>query len=198
MQQDEATRLLNRAAEGELAAAAELLPLVYDELRRLAAACFRGERDDHTLEPTALVHEAFLRLVDGSSVGWRSRNQFFAVAAKAMRNILVDHARSRDRLKRGGDWRRASLESAARILAAEDPQPRFEPWELVRLHEALEALAEVDERKASLVELRYFAGLGLEEAAEALGIARSTASEDWRMARAWLHRELKRSGVDGP
>lgn len=194
---EEATRLLNRAAEGELAAAADLLPLVYDELRAIASAWFRAERTDHTLEPTALVHEAYLRLVDHSNVAWRSRNQFFAVAAKVMRNILVDHARGRDRLKRGGDWRRVTLEAVERSIADDRPGDG-EPIDLVRLDQALQRLGACDERKARLVELRFFAGFGLDDAAEVLGIARSTASEDWRMARAWLHRELKRSGVDEP
>lgn len=194
MKQETATRLLNRAADGQGAAAAELLPLVYDELRSIAEGCFRDERNDHTLQPTALVHEAYLRLFDQSSIEWRGRNQFFAVAAKVMRNVLVDHARGRNRLKRGGGWEEIALDAVERSVA-DVTRGGHDSDELVRLSEALDRLAAHDQRKARLVELRFFAGLTVDEAADVLEIARSTASDEWRMARAWLHREL-RKGVD--
>lgn len=188
VKQRQATRLLNLASGGEVGAAADLLPLVYDELHALAEAFFRNERDDHTLQPTALVHEAYLRLIDQQSIEWRSRNQFFVVAAKAMRNILVDHARGRGRLKRGGGWQERTLAAVEHTLACEGSNDTID---MLVLDEALQRLATLDERKARLVELRFFAGLNEGDAAELLGIARSTAAEDWRMARAWLHKELR-------
>lgn len=196
VKQQEATRLLNRASDGEIAAAADLLPLVYDELHALAEAYFRNERDDHTLQPTALVHEAYLRLVDQTSIEWKSRNQFFVIAARAMRNILVDHARSKGRLKRGGalgrdgHWQEVTMHALEQSLGAASPSETGE-IDMERLSAALEELAAMDERKARLVELRFFAGLSEADAADVLGISRSTASEHWRMARAWLHRALK-------
>ena len=189
VKQQHATRLLNRASQGEIAAAADLLPLVYTELHALAESFFRNERADHTLQPTALVHEAYLRLVDQSSIEWKSRNQFFVVAAKAMRNILIDHARGRNRLKRGGGWQDRTIEAVEHTLS-DGPDQAFD---ILALEEALERLEALDERMARLVELRFFAGLGEAEAAELLGIARSTASDDWRYARAWLHKQLRGS-----
>lgn len=202
VKQKEATSLLNRASDGEIAAAADLLPMVYDELRALAQSFFRNERDSHTLQPTALVHEAYMRLVDQSSIEWRSRNQFFFIAAKAMRNILVDHARGKRRLKRGGPggagedpsgagrrcWQEVTLDT---VLQSANHDGGDGLFDMLALHQALENLARLDERKARLVELRFFAGLSENDAAEVLGMARSTASEEWRMARAWLHRALK-------
>jgi RNA polymerase sigma factor (TIGR02999 family) len=201
VKQKEATSLLNRASDGEIAAAADLLPLVYDELRALAQSFFHNERDSHTLQPTALVHEAYMRLVDQSSIEWRSRNQFFVIAAKAMRNILVDHARGKRRIKRGGPgvagestdspqrcWQEVTLDT---VLHSINHNSADEPLDMLALHEALDQLARLDERKARLVELRFFAGLNENDAAEVLSMARSTASEEWRMARAWLHRALK-------
>lgn len=182
---DQVTRLLNAAAEGNGSAANDLVPLVYDALRALAADLFLDERRQHTLEPTALVHEAYVRLVRQEGVDWQSRAQFYVIAAKAMRHILVDHARGRDRKKRGGGWGRVTLDGV------HAPSPDDDSLDMVDLHEALDALAKLDERKARLVELRFFAGLKAEDAAELLGIARSTAAEEWRMARAWLHRQLK-------
>jgi len=194
VKQQEATRLLNRAADGEIVAAADLLPLVYDELCSLAESFFRNERRDHTLQPTALVHEAYARLVDQTAIEFKTRNQFFVLAAKAMRNILVDHARARNRLKRGGGghWQEVTISQIERSMADQnetDDTPSGADIE--RVHEALARLHAFDERKAQLVELRFFAGLTIEAAADILGIARSTATEDWRMARAWLHRELR-------
>lgn len=185
MRQRNATHLLNRACGGEVAAAAELLPLVYEELRALAESYFRRERPDHTLQPTALVHEAYSRLVDQSSIEWRSRHQFFALASRAMRNILVDHARSRDRAKRGGGRRQVQMADAA------EPTGELDQLDVLALEEAMTKLAALDERKATLVELRYFGGLTLDDAAAVLGVSRATASEEWRLARALLHRELR-------
>ncbi|MCI0363824.1 MAG: ECF-type sigma factor [Phycisphaerales bacterium] len=193
--QQDATRLLRRASEGEIAAAADLLPLVYDQLHSLAEAYFRNERLSHTLQPTALVHEAYLRLVDQTAIEWKSRNQFFVVAAKAMRNILVDHARTRNRAKRGGArgahgaWQEITIQAVEQTLADRDSLTAG--MDMIRVDEVLAKLARFDERKAALVELRFFAGLTSEDAADVLGISRTTASEEWRMARAWLHRELK-------
>jgi RNA polymerase sigma-70 factor (ECF subfamily) len=187
MKQRNATELLNRACGGEMAAAAELLPLVYDELRALAESYFRHERRDHTLQPTALVHEAYSRLVDQSSIEWRSQHQFFALASRAMRNILVDHARTRDRAKRGGGVQTLSLEEVA------SKSNDVAPIDILALEDAISNLAQLDPRKASLVELRYFGGLTLEDAAAVLGVSRATASEEWRLARALLHRALRES-----
>lgn len=198
VKQQEATRLLNRASDGEIAAAADLLPMVYDELRSLAEHFFRNERDSHTLQPTALVHEAYMRLVDQSSIEWKSRNQFYVVAAKAMRNILVDHARTKGRLKRGGPrrWQQITMDAVEATMSLDGAEN--DDLDLERLNSALEELAALDDRKARLVELRFFAGLSEKDAAEVLDIARSTASEHWRMARAWLHRAMKRDTGDSP
>jgi RNA polymerase sigma factor (TIGR02999 family) len=178
------TRLLNQASEGDAHAAASLLPLVYDQLRALARQRMRQERAGLTLEATALVHEAYVRLVDRTELReWNGRSHFFAAAAEAMRKILVDGARRRGRLKRGGDRQRLDLDEAKLTVA--DP-----PDELLALDEALNKLAEKHPEKAKLVKLRYFAGMKNEEAAEALGIAASTADRYWAFARAWLHREI--------
>ncbi len=179
------TRLLREAADGGASAATELLPLVYDELRSLAAGYFLDERSNHTLQPTALVHEAYMRLVQQPSIQWESRRQFFFLASRAMRNILVDHARGKKRVKRGGDRGRVDFSHAADVVAGQE-QPN-----LVAIDEALQQLAALDARKAQLVELRFFGGLSADDAAEVLGIARSTAAEEWRMARAWLALKLK-------
>lgn len=179
------TRLLESIASGDRSAADQLLPLVYDELHALAEAVFRRERADHTLQPTALVNEAYMKLVGQSSLKFDGRKQFLALASKAMRNILVDHARGRNRQKRGGDQQRVALTA----VGAEASEPSV--IDMVALDDALQRLAELDPRKSKLVELRFFGGLTSDEAAEVLGIARSTAADDWRMARAWLHRELR-------
>jgi len=183
--QQTVTVLLNSAAAGERLAASELLPIVYDELRALATQYFRDQKPGNTLQPTALIHEAYVKLVD-QSIEWQSRRQFFAVASTAMRSILVDHARQKNSLKRGGgDRKRVPLEKADQTPVTLD-----EPT-ILDIDEAMSRLADLDARKAKLVELRFFAGLTSEEAAEALGIARSTAAEDWRIARAWLYHELQ-------
>jgi RNA polymerase sigma factor (TIGR02999 family) len=181
----EVSRLLSAAAQGDPQAANQLLPLVYDELRRLAAARLAGERPGHTLQATALVHEAYLRLVGaGGEPAWEDRRHFFAAAAEAMRHILIDHARRRQRVKRGGGQRRVALE------AVECPAPaRGE--DLLALDEALDGLAREAPRKAELVKLRFFAGLSVEEAADCLGISRATADRDWAYARAWLYDRVR-------
>ena len=200
-QQHTITQLLNQAAahrakeDGSKGSAAnELLAIVYDELRALASGFFRDQKSGNTLQPTALVHEAYLKLVD-QSIEWSSRNQFFVVAAKAMRSILVDHARSKNALKRGGP------EVTREPLSDETPagQSRYgsnvalDDNTVLAIDEAMSRLAQLDERKAKLVELRFFGGLTSEQAADALGIARSTAAEEWRVARAWLYNELRDS-----
>ena len=178
------TRLLGEAGTGDRDAAARLLPLVYDELRALAARKMRQEQAGHTLQATALVHEAYVRLVGDQGGGaeaarWDGRWHFFAAAAEAMRRILVDRARRRDRVKRGGGRRRLSLDQME--LTVDEP-----PDDLLALDEALEALATEHPEKAQLVKLRYFAGLTTEQAAEALGVSVRTAGRDWAYARAWL------------
>jgi RNA polymerase sigma factor (TIGR02999 family) len=186
-QSDEMTRLLREWSAGNRSAFDELMPLVYRELHRQAARYLRDERRGHTLQTTALIHDAYVRLVDQSGIQWQSRTQFFAVAAQVMRHILVDHARARRRDKRGGDAVKVPLEEAV-ILTVEEQH-----IDLIALNDALDRLANIDEQQVRLVELRYFSGLSLEEAAEALKISRATAARDWNVARAWLYRELTRS-----
>jgi RNA polymerase sigma factor (TIGR02999 family) len=163
----------------------KLLPIVYQELRRLAQHYLRQERPDHTLQATALVHEAYLKLIDTKIVRWENRAHFFAVTAQVMRHILVDLARQRRAQKRGGG-RKLALDEA---LGVPD---ETEAVNLVALDEALDRLAAVDARQSRIIELRYFGGLSMEETAEVLGISTSTVKREWRMARAWLHREIRR------
>ena len=187
---NEVTRILSAIERGDGQAAAQLLPLVYDELRKLAARKLAQEKPGQTLQATALVHEAYLRLVGGrTEVRWDSRGHFFAAAAEAMRRILVENARRKGRQKRGGALARVDLDEAE--LAC-----RIPPDDLLALDEALARLAAEDPVKARLVELRFFAGLSLEEAAKALGISSATAKRYWRYARAWLHRAV--AGGDEP
>ena len=182
------TRLADAAAAGDRQAAADLLPLVYAELRRLAAARLAGEKAGHTLEPTALVHEAYLRLVGPANAGrWDGRGHFFAAAAEAMRRILVEKARHRKRLRHGGDRRREPLDENEPALAA-----AVDPVDLLALDEALARLEAASPRRAQLVKLRYFAGLTLPAAAELIGVSRSTAEADWTYAKAWLKREMEK------
>jgi RNA polymerase sigma factor (TIGR02999 family) len=181
------TQLLDAAAAGDQKAAADLLPLVYDELRKLAAARMAAEAAGHTLQPTALVHEAYLRLVGGRQPqDWNGRGHFLAAAAEAMRRILVEAARRKGRTKRGGDRRRIDLDAA-------EPAAGPEPDEVLRIDEAISQLADHDPVAANLVSLRYFAGLTVEEAAAAAGIPRSTAYEHWTYAKAWIHRAVRGS-----
>jgi RNA polymerase sigma factor (TIGR02999 family) len=179
------TRVLEAVRRGEPRAADQLLPLVYDELRRLAAARLAQEAPGQTLQPTALVHEAYLRLVEPDpSHPWDGRAHFFGAAAEAMRRILIDRARDRKRLKRGGDCNRQRLDLEGVI--ADDASPD----DLIDLDEALGRLALIDARGAELVKLRLYAGLTLDEAAAAMGVVRRTAERDWAFARAWLFRQL--------
>src|SRR5262245_8530249 len=181
----EMTRLIDAAAGGDRQASAELLPLVYAELRKLAAARLAAEPAGHTLQPTALVHEAYLRLVDADrGQQWNGRGHFFAAAAEAMRRILIDRARDRKRLKRGGGLVRQALDLEA-ILHDEAPAD-----DLIDLDAALAWLAGTDAQAALLVKLRLFAGLTVEEAAAALGVSRRTAERDWTFARTWLYAQL--------
>ena len=185
------TSLLNEAGAGDPRASADLLPLVYEQLRALAARKMRQERPDQTLQATALVHEAYLRVVDGAKVQpWENRWHFFAAAAEAMRRILLDNARSRGRLKRGGGMQRVDLDSVE--LTFQDPPDR-----LIALDEALTRLAERHPERARLVTLRYFGGLTHEEAAQAMGVSVSTADRHWAFARAWLYRRMA-SDESGP
>ena len=177
------TQLLDAAVAGDSKAAAELLPLVYDELRQLAAARMAAEVPGHTLNPTALVHEAYIRLVGNADIKWDGRSHFFAAAAEAMRRILVDHARRRKSLKRGGEFER-------QILADEVAIDLGDVDALLDLDAALSKLATEDSEMAKLVELRYFAGLSVEETASALGVSPRTVKRNWAYARAWLGREL--------
>jgi RNA polymerase sigma factor (TIGR02999 family) len=176
---------------GAAASAEELLPQVYDELRRLAAAYMRQERPAHTLQPTALVHEAYLKLVDQRRVSWRGRTHFLAVGAKAMRRLLIDHARGRARSKRGGGLQRVTLNEAVSPDASRD----LEPEQLLSLHRAIEKLAELDPRQARIVELRSFGGMTMAEVAVVLGVSKRTVEEHWKHARAWLRSELATGGT---
>jgi RNA polymerase sigma factor (TIGR02999 family) len=179
----EVTRILTAIEQGDARAADELLPLVYQELRQLAAQRMKQEKPGQTLQATALVHEAYLRLVGAEDQNWDGRTHFFAAAAEAMRRILIDNARRKKSLKHGGDRRRIDLEDAD--LAIEAPSDN-----LIALDEALTKLAEKAPAVAELVKLRYFAGLTVEQAAEIQGISRRTAGSHWAWARAWLHREI--------
>lgn len=178
------TQLLHKIESGEAAAAESLLPLVYDELRKLAAQRMAGQAPGHTLQPTALVHEAWIRLTGNPDAQWNDRTHFFRAAAEAMRRILIDSARSKAQQKRDGGQR---VELADLELATSAT-----PETLMVVHEALERFSAVDEAKAELVKLRFFAGLTLEEAAGALEISEATAKRAWAFARAWLFREIKR------
>jgi RNA polymerase sigma factor (TIGR02999 family) len=170
--------------------AEDLFPVVYDELRRLAASYLSGERSGHTLQPTALVHEAYLRLA-GESAEWNSRTHVFAVGARVMRRLLIDHARGRGRDKRGGDWQRVTLDPQVSPVGTD-----LDGDSLIALDGALERLAALDQREARIVEMRFFSGLTIEEIAAELGVSKRTVEADWTHARAWLRREL--SSVASP
>jgi len=161
----------------------KLMPAIYDELRRQAARYLRREQPGHTLQTTALIHEAYVRLVDQRNVQWQNRAHFFGIAAQMMRRILVDHARRRKRAKRGGSDIKISLDDAAVAVQGQD-------LDVVAVDEALTRLAKIDEQQSRVVELRFFSGLTVEETAEVIGISPATVKRDWSMAKAWLHREL--------
>ena len=183
MAERDITSMLNDAGPGNAAARDALLEAVYDEIRALAEGKLRQERAGHTLQPTALVHEAYLKLVDQTRVNWQGRTHFLAVAAQAMRRILIDHARRREREKRGGSWRRVTLYDAFALRTDHD-------LDVVALHEALEKMARLDARQAKVVELRLFGGLTAEETARMLDVSTRTVDRDWKMGQAWLRREL--------
>lgn len=187
----EITALLGDWRQGDRWALGRLMPLVYGELKRLAGGHLRGERTDHTLEPTALVHETYLRMVDKDRPRWRDRRHFYAVASKLMRRILVDHARARAAAKRGGGVQNLPLDEAA----VPAPEPAAD---LLALDEALSALARFDRRKSAIVELRYFGGLSVRETAELLGLSAPTIILETRTARAWLLREIRRERPSAP
>jgi RNA polymerase sigma factor (TIGR02999 family) len=180
----EFTRVLEQVQQGKEEAADELLPLVYEELRKLAAHKMAGEAPGQTLQPTALVHEAWLRLTGAESRTWDSRGHFFAAAAEAMRRILIERARAKSRLRRGGGGERVPLEHVT--LASDDP-----PETVLAINEALERLAARDPFKAEVVKMRYFVGLSQDEIAQALGVSVPTIRRHWAIARAWLYAELK-------
>jgi RNA polymerase sigma factor (TIGR02999 family) len=188
MAQDSVTQLLLNWGNGDRAALDALAPMVYDELRRLAHAYLRRERPDHTLQGTALVNEAYLRLVDQRNVHWQNRAHFFGVAAQMIRRILVDHARGHQAAKRGAGAAKLSLDDALAVSGT------GQDVNLVNLDEALKTLHDLDERQARIVELRYFTGLSIEETAEVVGISPATVKREWTSARAWLFRELSRGG----
>ncbi len=179
----EVTRIVNDMVAGDRAVAERLFCLIYDSLHDLAARYLKGERPGHTLSPTALVHEAYVKLVDQSRVNWRGRTHFFAVGAQAMRRILVDHARHKHRIKRGGGRARIQLDDQIALSPRRDE-------DVLALDEALAKLAQVDPRQATVVELRFFGGLNVAEVADVLGVSKRTVEGEWTMARAWLRREL--------
>jgi len=177
------TALLKRWRQGDSAALEKLVPLVYSELRRIAARQLRRERPNHTLQPTALVHEVYLKLVDQHRIEWQNRAQFFGIAAQLIRRILVDHVRNRRTAKRGGGTLTVALDDAV-------SEPARENIDLVKLDDALLSLAAKDEQQSRVVELRFFGGLSIEETAEVLRISPSTVKRDWAAAKAWLYRDM--------
>jgi RNA polymerase sigma factor (TIGR02999 family) len=182
----EVTHLLQSWSSGNRAAMADLLPLVYDELRRLAASYMRFEAPGHTLQATALVHEAYMKLIQQREVSWKSRAHFFGIAAQMIRRILVDHIRATRAQKRGSGFAALSLDEALGVSEQKN-------WEILALDDALKTLAKVDPQQARIVELRFFAGLSIEETATVVGVSPATVKRDWVSARAWLHRELSRT-----
>lgn len=184
--QKDVTVLLKAVGTGDENAPGELLEVVYDDLRRLAAAYMQNERGDHTLQPTALVHEAFIRLVDWKNVSWQNRAHFFAVAAEVMRKILIDHARRRSAQKRGSSATRIEVSEAV-SFSAKDKE-----LDLLDLDEAFGLLEKLDPRQAKIVELRFFGGLSIEETAYVMNISETTVKREWTFAKAWFQRELKR------
>src|SRR5215831_1525157 len=183
------THLLKAWGNGEQKALDQLIPLVYTELHRLAHRYMDRERNAHTLQPTALVHEAYERLIDLQDVSWQNRAHFFAVSAQLMRRILVDYARSRRYSKRGGQWRQIPLNEAVAVF-------RDRRTDIVALDDALRALADIDSRKSRVVEMRFFGGLTIKEVAEVLNVSQETVLRDWRLARVWLLRELSQGQAE--
>ncbi|MEE9393290.1 MAG: sigma-70 family RNA polymerase sigma factor [Planctomycetota bacterium] len=181
---DTVIQLLARARAGDAEASSELLPVIYDELRSLAGGIFRSQNPGHTLQPTVLVHDAFVRLVD-SDVELNGARHFYALAAKAMRQILTDHARKKQAQKRGGEWDKVTISDQSALGTSDEV-------DILVLEEALEDLAKLNPRHAQLVELRFFGGLTIDEAAEELGVSRQTAVNDWTVARSWLKKEMCR------
>lgn len=181
------TQILLKCTDGDQNALEALFPIVYRELRRLAGGMMKSEKSNHTLQPTALVHEAYFRLVDQSRIEWKNRAQFFGVAAQMMRRVLVDHARARSAEKRGSGGAKIEFDEALHTPDSVD---------LVEVDRALIALAAIDERQAKVVELRYFGGLSVEETAEVMETSPATVKRDWALAKAWLFRELSGSGSD--
>ena len=182
----EISRILQEWSEGGAEVSERLMPLIYDELRRQASRYMRRERIGHTLQTTALIHEAYLKLVDRSDVNWQSRAHFFGAAAQAMKRILVDHAKSRRREKRGGAAEDLPLDEARFVVS------RGKSVDLIALDEALTRFAEFDPQQAKIVELKYFAGMQIDEIAEALQISPATVKREWNSAKAWLHNEITR------
>ena len=182
-QRDANTRLLRRAAAQDQLATDELIELLYDDLRSIAVVKLSNESDGHTLDPTALVHEAFLRLIDQQHVQWQGRTHFLAIGAQAMRRILVDHARGKRRAKRGGKWRRLALPSELTISKRNE-------HDVLAVNDALHELAKMDARQALIVELRFFGGMTSQEVAAYMGVSKPTVDRQWRVARAWLRRKL--------
>ena len=183
----EVTRLLGAWSDGDRQALNDLMPLVYAELHRIARRAWSGQRPGDTLQPTILIHEAYIKLIEQENPAFQDRNHFFAVASTAMRHILVNHAKANLAAKRGGGGVNLSLDDA-------EPLVQREAAEVIALHEALEALHAIDPRKSRIVELRYFGGLSIEDTAKVLCISTITVNRDWRLARAWLSREMKRQG----
>jgi RNA polymerase sigma-70 factor, ECF subfamily len=188
---DEITKMLRAWSEGDRAAADQFMPVIYDELRRQAHRFLNRERANHTLQTTALVHEAYLRLTEQRDVSWQNRAQFFGLAAQMMRRILVNYAVNRKRDKRGGSAERLQLDETIQIQAAD------KSIKLIELDEALNRLAKLDERQARVIELRYFGGLTIEETAEVMGISPPTVKREWNMAKTWLRSELIGTSLDG-
>ncbi len=183
---EDITQLLLEWSDGDRESMERLVPLVYNELRRIASRYLTGERSDHSLQPSDVVHEAYFRLVDQNAVRWRNRGHFFAIAAQTMRRILVDHARMHKYAKRGGGKPRLSIDLVG--------EPAIErPSDLVALDDALTSLSDFDPAKARIVERRFFGGLSIDETADVVGTSRATVVRQWRMAKAWLHREFTRA-----
>lgn len=181
------TQMLIELTDGNTEVVNQILPRIYDELRKLASGYLRRERADHTLQPTALVHEAYMKLIDQKKVHWQNRAHFFGIAAQVMRRILLDHARKHNADKRGGEAEKLPIEEEILVVSHEKSA------ELIALDEALETLSKMDPQKAKIVELRYFGGLSIEETAEVMGVSVPTINRQWRMAKAWLYGQIARA-----